>query len=471
MKRPTLILLAGLTAMLAACSAVENGMEGHQSAVARANGFDLSIEHAADLMAIGGPDVVPARESAVDRLADLWIGYTILASELASPDTFSDIDLTPMVRLAMEQDMVWKLREGIILSRAEPTESELTAYFEREQPYTSVDAQHILIAVADTADEAAADSAARLAEDLRQRLLAGADFDALAREYSDDAGTSAEGGRLGWVTRGRVVPELEAALFAAEPGEITETVRSRLGYHIARVNERQAPELEAVRDNLRDMIMQERLQSLENAYIDSLREAANVRIVHGAPFFVRQMAASPGLERLSPARRSGALVRYRGGEVTTGEWADLVLRSSQSMRRAFASADSATAVELLNELTRNELLVKAARDNGYTVSPEVRDSLFDSTTRELLATASVSRFRRDELLQGDSAIRANVDRVIRELITRQRSPQPIDRLSLVLRHDQVIQIHPGRYPAVVDRLLAIRGGERPASETATEGSE
>jgi parvulin-like peptidyl-prolyl isomerase len=98
-----------------------------------------------------------------------------------------------------------------------------------EVPATAeqVHARHILVA-----DEA-------LAEELQSQLAGGADFATLAQTYSLDLSTRIAGGDLGWFARGTLTtPELEAAAFALQPGEISAIVHSALGYHLIEVLER-----------------------------------------------------------------------------------------------------------------------------------------------------------------------------------------------------------------------------------------
>lgn len=83
------------------------------------------------------------------------------------------------------------------------------------------------------------DSEARaLAEELRQRILAGEDFATLAQQYSDDTGSGAEGGDLDWFGRGRMVAPFEEAVFSLEVGEISEPIKTEFGYHIIEVLEK-----------------------------------------------------------------------------------------------------------------------------------------------------------------------------------------------------------------------------------------
>ncbi len=92
-------------------------------------------------------------------------------------------------------------------------------------------ARHIL--VAPVGPSAAADRAAReKAQALLVRARAGEDFAKLAREASDDEPTRDKGGDLGTFGRGTMLDEFDAAVFAMEPGQISDLVKTRSGYHI-----------------------------------------------------------------------------------------------------------------------------------------------------------------------------------------------------------------------------------------------
>lgn len=77
------------------------------------------------------------------------------------------------------------------------------------------------------------------AQEILTLLQQGADFVALARERSVDVATKDNGGDLGWFPQGLVVPELEVAAFALQPGQVSGVVRLGEGYHIVQVVERE----------------------------------------------------------------------------------------------------------------------------------------------------------------------------------------------------------------------------------------
>lgn len=93
-------------------------------------------------------------------------------------------------------------------------------------------ARHILVSFG--ADKGAAK---KKIEDLAARLKGGADFATLARESSDDTGSRAEGGDLGWVRRGQMVESFEKKLYDLKAGEVSAPVETEFGWHLIRVDE------------------------------------------------------------------------------------------------------------------------------------------------------------------------------------------------------------------------------------------
>ncbi|MFH2062713.1 MAG: peptidylprolyl isomerase [bacterium] len=77
----------------------------------------------------------------------------------------------------------------------------------------------------------------REAEDVLRQLREGADFGEMAKQYSDDTSSGAEGGDLGWFTRGQMVAPFEEAAFSLEPGQVSDLVETEYGWHIILVDE------------------------------------------------------------------------------------------------------------------------------------------------------------------------------------------------------------------------------------------
>ncbi len=76
------------------------------------------------------------------------------------------------------------------------------------------------------------------AQEVRDKIVGGADFGELATEFSEDPGSKDKGGDLGWFTKGRMVKEFEEAAFGLEPGTVSEPVKTTYGYHIIKVEDK-----------------------------------------------------------------------------------------------------------------------------------------------------------------------------------------------------------------------------------------
>lgn len=460
---PYFVVALALT--VAGCDRAREGLESHRDVVARVDGYALSVERAAALLAETSEEVAPANPRVVDPFIDHWINHVLLASSYAQPDSFESIDVTPLIQLMLDQELVWQLHRDVIAPRAELGDEELRQVYERERPWTRTRGAHILIQVPESADREERDRLRARAEELRERIASGADFAELARRHSDDPASAAEGGDLGWIERGQLLPELESVLLELPVDSISDVVPTRLGFHIVRVTERASPAFEEVRAEYRNEIADRRTQEVENAYIDSLFEAADLRFRPGAISLARNLAASPRIERLPSAERDAYVARFRGGELTVGDLADFIMRTAPNGKRAF-SGDSARIQLILRELVRNRLLVNAAERHGYETDPEWADSVAGRMLRDVRMVAVRAGYDRSRLRSTGSTLLAQVDSVVLGMIRNDRTPVPLERVAVALRKGRTVQVYPERFPEVARRVAEIRreGGDRTAVE-------
>jgi peptidylprolyl isomerase/peptidyl-prolyl cis-trans isomerase D len=113
----------------------------------------------------------------------------------------------------------------------------------REAAQPAVRARHILIG---QRGDAATQREQQLqqAQDLLERIEGGESFETLARQYSQDPGSAARGGELGWFGRGQMVAPFENAAFDAEVGQVVGPVETEFGYHLIQVEERAEQEVQ-----------------------------------------------------------------------------------------------------------------------------------------------------------------------------------------------------------------------------------
>ena len=103
---------------------------------------------------------------------------------------------------------------------------------------------HILVAIdEDTTDE----QAAELIKEIQSKFEIET-FEELAKQYSDDPGSAAQGGDLGWAETGLFVPEFESALFSMNVGDISEAVKTDFGYHLIRMDDIKPGQQQAYED-------------------------------------------------------------------------------------------------------------------------------------------------------------------------------------------------------------------------------
>ncbi|MFA4919654.1 MAG: peptidylprolyl isomerase [Thermodesulfovibrionales bacterium] len=154
-------------------------------------------------------------------------------------------------------------------------------------------ASHILIKVDTTASEEDKKKAMAKAEDLLKRVKAGEDFAKLATEFSDDPSGKAKGGDLGYFSRGRMVKEFEDAAFALKPGEISDIVTTKYGYHIIKVTDKKGEEilpLESImKERVRKKLHEDFRQAKIKEFIDKAIKDAGVELY-------RDKLIPPGME-------------------------------------------------------------------------------------------------------------------------------------------------------------------------------
>jgi peptidyl-prolyl cis-trans isomerase D len=182
-------------------------------------------------------------------------------------------------------------------SQLQVTPADLQSYYRDHQDEFRVPEQvsvsHILVKTPAAGpdgkvDDNAVRAAKEKAENLLNQLKKGANFAELAKKNSDDPGSAEQGGSLGWVNRGQMVPEFEKAAFSLKKGETSGLVPSSYGFHIIRLDDRHdahVKPLDEVKAEMEPIIRQQKSQNL----IDSLSNK------------VISQAKSQGLEKAAQA--------------------------------------------------------------------------------------------------------------------------------------------------------------------------
>jgi len=176
-----------------------------------------------------------------------------------------------------------------VTASVQVTQDDLQAYYNQHRDQYRVAEQakvsHILIktplpgADGKVEDKGVADAQKR-AEDVLKQLKAGARFEDLAKKYSEDPGSAKEGGSLGWIGKGRTVPEFEKAAFSLPKGQISDLVKSSYGFHIIRVDDRQDAHmktLDEVKAEIEPILKQQKAQDIAQKQAADLLQQAKTQ--------------------------------------------------------------------------------------------------------------------------------------------------------------------------------------------------
>jgi peptidyl-prolyl cis-trans isomerase D len=175
-----------------------------------------------------------------------------------------------------------------VQKQANVTDADMQSYYNQHiaeyQVPERAHVEHILFKTVGKTEAEIAEIQQKANEALK-KAKAGANFEALAKEFSDDTSKD-KGGDIGWITRGQTVKEFEAAAFTLKNGAISDLVKTQYGFHIIKVLEREAARtkpidevrlgiLEALSDQKETLMMEQKATDLTRAVHESNRQSVD----------------------------------------------------------------------------------------------------------------------------------------------------------------------------------------------------
>ena len=231
---------------------------------------------------------------------------------LGTPEEYRRSITEQIRRVAMQQQVIAKLRQSGKILPAAVSEAEISEAFERHRasfPRRPATVGLRQIVVSPTASAAAKAMARAKAESLLVELRRGADFGQVARRESMDPGSRETGGDLGWNRRGVMVPEFERWMFALAPGQLSPVVETVYGFHIIQVERAQPAEVKA-----RHILIRPVIDSADVARARSRADSVSLLWRAGSSFDSLVTAFhDPGEDRIipSPYPRDSLPASYR----------------------------------------------------------------------------------------------------------------------------------------------------------------
>jgi peptidyl-prolyl cis-trans isomerase SurA len=168
-------------------------------------------------------------------------------------------------------------------SRVTISDEDVKSYYDRHMKSENVQvrASHIFVAIPEGADTAAVAEKQAQAAKLLERARAGDDFAKLAREFSDDPATRAEGGDLGYFGKDMLPKAIEEMVFAMKVGDIRGPVRADRGFHVIKLVDRKLKDpkpLDDVKDDIRMQLRQKEMERQTKTYLAELRKKTLVDV-------------------------------------------------------------------------------------------------------------------------------------------------------------------------------------------------
>ena len=191
-------------------------------------------------------DSVEVQDQQVERTIDMRLGYFI--SQFGSIKAMEEYYAKPMadikedMRVMIKEQMLSERKKGEITENVTITPSEVKSYYKNIHPDSipviSSEYEFGQITQTPQISESVRKNAHDKIKSLRERIHNGEKFETLAILYSEDPGSASKGGETGLTARGQWDPNFTAAAFKLKPGEISDIVESKFGYHILKLIER-----------------------------------------------------------------------------------------------------------------------------------------------------------------------------------------------------------------------------------------
>lgn len=287
-----------------------------KGAVARVNGIAIdAIElRRAEKVMLRGQSVPAGQEAAIDKQALEQLVSAELLYQAAAKQEVKGLEKEVDAKLAQgkaqfkdEKDFVKAIKEldmdekdfreytrrdlliahfveAEFVAKTVVSDAEIRAFYDKNQDKfkqdEAVKASHILIGADEKASADEKKKALEKAEKLHKELAGGADFAALAKANST-CPSSQQGGDLGFFGKGQMVPEFEKAAFALKPGELSDVVETKFGYHIIKLTEKKPAgivDFKDVKGKIAEYLKGQKINEAIQKYIAEARKSAKIEI-------------------------------------------------------------------------------------------------------------------------------------------------------------------------------------------------
>jgi peptidyl-prolyl cis-trans isomerase C len=194
-------------------------------------------------------------------------------------------DVQEIVKLSTDSVLANILIKEEVLDKVSVTEEQAKNYYEKHLAQFKIPekarVRHIMIKAEKSATDDVKKKARERAEEVLKKIKAGEDFAKLAMDYSDDPGSKAKGGDLGFFEKGKMFKAFDEAAFKLNPGEVSDIVETAYGFHIIKMDEKKKEEIqpyESVKDKVMTMAKDEIKAEKMKEYLSQVMKQADIKI-------------------------------------------------------------------------------------------------------------------------------------------------------------------------------------------------
>jgi len=205
-------------------------------------------------------------------ILDQMISEKLLIQEAEKIGLEEDNDVLEQIKKMTEQILVQVLIEREILDKIKVNDEEILEYYEQNKDsFTEKEQVHLYNILLETEEEA---------QDILEQLMAGVDFSEIAKERSTGP-SAAQGGDLGYLSKGTIIPEIEEVVFALELEELSEVIKTDFGFHILKITEKK-PEtvktLEEVKEDIIQILLPDKQKEAFENLLEELKSKSEIEI-------------------------------------------------------------------------------------------------------------------------------------------------------------------------------------------------
>ncbi len=227
-----------------------------------------------------------------EKFLEELVKKELLYQEALKKGLDKDAELKKKIEDFRKITLITQLLEKELETKAKLTEQDAKAYYDKHKDelasVSQIKASHIVVKTEDEAGK------------ILERIKKGEDFAAIARKSSIDPGSAKNGGDLGYFSSGQMVPEFETVALKMKPGEISEPVKTKFGFHIIKVTDKKMGkpvEFEKVKSAIMQRIAAEKQKEVFDSYIENLKKNTKVDINKDA---LAKLPAEPENKEINP---------------------------------------------------------------------------------------------------------------------------------------------------------------------------